>query len=96
MVLQRASRFEELVLGLHLPQALFVWEYSDVFLEVFCRGVGSSAVPTCMWAGSPVQKPQVLLFRVWSGLQSRQGSRGMLKKCFLMVEIVQSMVLSFS
>lgn len=66
------------------------------FLEVFCSGVGSSAVPTCMWAGSPVQKPQVLLFRVRSGLQSRQESRGMLKRCFLMAEIVQSVVLSFS
>lgn len=52
MVLQGVNRdrFEELALGLCLPQALIVWEYSDFFGRVLC-GVSSSALPTCMWAG---------------------------------------------
>lgn len=55
------DRFEKLALGLCLPQALLVWEYSDFFSQEFCCGVGSSALPTCTWAGSQYKSLECLV-----------------------------------
>lgn len=97
MVLRGVSRdrFEEPALGLCLPQALLVWEYSNFFFgSVLLWGTFFSC--SYLYVGcEPVQK-WVLLFKVGSGLWSRQGSRDMLKKHFFMAAVVWSMVLSFS
>lgn len=69
MVLQGVNRdrFEELALGLCLPQALIVWEYSDFFGRVLLRGELFSS--SYLYVGrEAAQKPRVILFRVGSGL----------------------------
>lgn len=69
MVLQgmNRDRFEELALGLCLPQALTVWECSDFFGRVLLRGEFLSS--SYLYVGwEAAQKPRVILFRVGSGL----------------------------
>lgn len=69
MVLQEVNRdrFEELVLGHRLPQALIVWEYSDFFGRVLLRVEFFST--SYLYVGwEAAQKPRVISFRVVSGL----------------------------
>lgn len=74
------DRLEELALGLSLPQALIVWEYSDFFGRVLLRcEFFSSSYLYVGWEAA--QKTRLIFFRVGSGLWSRQGSRDMFKRC---------------
>lgn len=50
-----------------------MWECSDFFLEVFCSGVGSSAVPTCMWAGSPYKSLECSCSEFRVGCEAGRG-----------------------
>lgn len=69
-----------------------MWEYSGVFLEEFCCGVGSSAVPTCMWAGSPYKSLKCSCSEFGVGCEAGRAAGTCSRNGFFMAGIVYDFI----